>query len=287
MLLTMTRYLSLVFCLLLAATLVAQPARPDVIFQTDGNTIEAIVVEVAADHVQYRKFSSPQGAIYKLATAQVQRIEYPNGVVDDFQAPLEADRPLPFIERAAEPVSYQFTTTRSPDAAEGAPPPPAETEKRSRRRYRNAEEASFGGEGSLGTRRYVRNRGVPVELPARTVTGLEFSRIPMDSLLLDERSADQYEGVYEWQGSDFASPNARVAWKMEWDNVELTPKVWTGYSWRSPPRGHKKVRLKGNELMLGGVKAGEFVMLENNGKVARGFLYTSDKGRELFLWKVE
>ncbi|MGB3616604.1 MAG: hypothetical protein WBA12_00670 [Catalinimonas sp.] len=279
------RHLVPLFCtLLLAVSAAAQTSQPDIIRKIDGGTIEALVVEVSATDIQYRKFTSPQGAVYKIPTEEVQRVEYPNGMVDDFQAPLPKDRPLPYIEVASEPIAYAFSSsTRTPTDAGDA----STDEGRRGGRYSNYEEYAFGsGEGKSGKRKYLRG-GVAVELPARTVTGLEYNRIPMDSLLVDERSVDQYEGVYEWQGNNFASANAKVAWKMEWDNIELMPLQWTGYSWRTPAAAERRVRLKGNELFLGGRKAGEFVMLERGNKVARGFLYTSDTGRELFLWKVE
>ncbi|WP_143017303.1 hypothetical protein [Catalinimonas alkaloidigena] len=266
--------------------------KPDIIYKTDGTTLESIVVEISPTEIQYRRFSSPQGAIFKMSTDKVRKIEYPNGMVDDFDAPLSPDRPLPYIDRA-EPAPV-FTNTPSSQSA-GIEMDPigddeervegSEERERSRKRYRVAN--TENAEMVMKKRKYMRGPDIPVELPARSVTGLDIVRVRLDSLLQDERPVGEYAGVYEWQGVDFASPNARVAWKIEWDNVYLNPKEWTGYSWRSHPKADKKVKIKGNELFVGGTKLGDFVMLERGDKIVRGFLYTSNNGRELFLWKVE
>ena len=65
-------------CLLSLATW-AQTRKPDLIHKKDKSVIEAIIVEIDDEQVQYRKFSSPTGPIFGIKRSELSKIIYSNG----------------------------------------------------------------------------------------------------------------------------------------------------------------------------------------------------------------
>ena len=56
----------------------------DVIIKLDGTEIEVYVDEISDSIIQYRRYDNPTGPIYKLSTSSIARIEYENGVVEEY-----------------------------------------------------------------------------------------------------------------------------------------------------------------------------------------------------------
>ncbi|MCB2209215.1 MAG: hypothetical protein KQH67_13065 [Bacteroidetes bacterium] len=56
----------------------------DVITKTDGTEIEAIVLKVSDDEIEYRKFDNQEGPIYSVSRDKVFMINYSNGSKDVF-----------------------------------------------------------------------------------------------------------------------------------------------------------------------------------------------------------
>ncbi len=65
-------------CLLSLGTW-AQTRKPDLIHKKDKSVIEAIIVEIDDDQIQYRKFSSPTGPIFGIKRSELSKIIYSNG----------------------------------------------------------------------------------------------------------------------------------------------------------------------------------------------------------------
>ena len=124
-----------------------------------------------------------------------------------------------------------------------------------------------------------------MEIPGKAVTGLDFDRVAMENIRADVRSVDEYAGEYQWRRS--AKGPREIAYLMEWDNVNLVAKEWTGYSWRYKGNSERDVKLRGNKLIAMGKTLGTFVKFDANGKEMRGFLVEAEDGKDLFLWKVK
>ncbi len=75
--------LSLIFCLLCFA-------RPlhgqDIIFKTDGTTIETKVLEINPDNIRYNRYENPEGPRYTILKNEVIKIKYENGTEEIFAA---------------------------------------------------------------------------------------------------------------------------------------------------------------------------------------------------------
>jgi Outer membrane protein beta-barrel domain len=69
---------TLLFCLLSLATW-AQTRKPDLIHKKDKSVIEAIIVEIDDEQIQYRKFSSPTGPVFGIKRNELSKIVYSNG----------------------------------------------------------------------------------------------------------------------------------------------------------------------------------------------------------------
>ncbi len=69
---------TLLFCFLSLAAW-AQTRKPDLIHKKDKSVIEAIIVEIDDEQIQYRKFSSPTGPIFGIKRSELSKIIYSNG----------------------------------------------------------------------------------------------------------------------------------------------------------------------------------------------------------------
>ena len=63
-----------------AASLLGQ----DIILFRDGNSVEAIVVEITQTEIKYKKFKNPNGPLYTKSQSDVQSIKYAYGEVEEF-----------------------------------------------------------------------------------------------------------------------------------------------------------------------------------------------------------
>ena len=68
--------------LLLVAALcgVLTAAAQDLIVKTDATKVEAKVTEITPDAVRYKRFSNPDGPTYVLPVADIDYIQYANGL---------------------------------------------------------------------------------------------------------------------------------------------------------------------------------------------------------------
>ncbi|MEZ5173547.1 MAG: hypothetical protein R2850_08575 [Bacteroidia bacterium] len=89
----MKNLLLLTFALLATVALNAQ----DIIYTTDGETIESKVSEVGKKEIRYKKFSNPQGPNYSIELSRVERVVYENGSIDKFNT---------VQEKKSSPFSY-------------------------------------------------------------------------------------------------------------------------------------------------------------------------------------
>lgn len=83
----------------------------DLILRRDSVSIEAKISEISPEEVRYKRFSNPDGPTYVLPTAEILRIRYANGEVDEFAAdpvPSAAPQPAAPAHEAEEyaPRSY-------------------------------------------------------------------------------------------------------------------------------------------------------------------------------------
>ena len=62
----------------------------DRIITYDGETIEAIIVDIAPGVVKYRKYDQPQGPVFSVALSQVEKVVYEQGKTVVFSRPEQA-----------------------------------------------------------------------------------------------------------------------------------------------------------------------------------------------------
>ena len=85
------------FGLLLVVSITSTFAQ-DIIILKNGNDIQAIVLEIGADDVKYKKFDNPNGPSYTLRKSEIFTIRYENGSKDVFNevvAPIPTTPPTP------------------------------------------------------------------------------------------------------------------------------------------------------------------------------------------------
>ncbi|MFN9108868.1 MAG: hypothetical protein ACK5XN_02145 [Bacteroidota bacterium] len=105
-------------------------AGQDLITRKTGEDIQAIVLEVGANEVKYRKFDNPEGPIYVLLKKEILMIRYKNGSKDVF---IESSQAAPLVDpnedsvikttpakpeedwenRGAQDARYNYTGARS------------------------------------------------------------------------------------------------------------------------------------------------------------------------------
>lgn len=56
----------------------------DIILFRDGNSVEAVVVEITQTEIKYKKFKNPNGPLYTKSQSDVQSIKYAYGEVEEF-----------------------------------------------------------------------------------------------------------------------------------------------------------------------------------------------------------
>ncbi|MES2731451.1 MAG: hypothetical protein V4714_06870 [Bacteroidota bacterium] len=255
-----------------------QNIKPDKIVKRDKKVIEAIVQEVTMNgEISYKKFTSPKGALFKIPVKDVASIEYASGYIDEFP-----DEPV--IIQAPAPTTPASSRDSKPATAteETSAPVLAKTEPKPVPTVASVKEAKNTASTKTESRK-VSNKGV--EISSKAVTGLDYDRVPMENLQADVRSADEYAGEYQWR-RNVKGPR-ETAYLIAWDNVNLSPKEWTGYSWRHKGKSERDVKLKGNKLIVSGKTLGSFVKFDANGKEMRGFMIESEDGKDLFLWKIK
>ena len=88
-----------------STSIVESTLAPDVITLKNGEEIQALVQEIGADHVEYKKFDNPNGRNYTLKRSEIFMIRYANGRKDVF-----ADSPVPV---ATSPPHTMITEQQS------------------------------------------------------------------------------------------------------------------------------------------------------------------------------
>lgn len=102
--------------LILVLCTVSWARAQDRIVRRDSTVIEARVLLITPDEVQYKRFSNPDGPTYVLPLAAVHRIVYPNGDCDLFIAPASGTvEPLAASRSAGEAVPMQNESAANVD----------------------------------------------------------------------------------------------------------------------------------------------------------------------------
>lgn len=310
----MKKLLLLLFlCVFQAAS--AQNA-PDKITKKDKTTIDAVVLEISKNEIQYKKFSSPKGATFTVPTTEVANIVYASGYIDVMDAdnspvasPVVKSTTLEPKAAATEPVAKAdepaTKQTPQPEAQ-----PVAEAGKKAKREkkekkekkpkgendfkfgdaQKNSGEATAASDESKTTVTKLDGKQESIVLPSSDFTGLDIEKLPKTGLDKDERLPAEYAGEYQWKSSD--KGGRETAWLFEWDNVTLVVKEWMGYGWRVHASDPKDIKLSGNKLTVKKKPMGEFVRFGRGGQEIRGFRPELDKkarkaGKpDLFLIKV-
>lgn len=289
-----------VFLLFISQWALAQTA-PDKIQKKDKTEIDAIVLEISKNEIQYKKFSSPKGATYSIPTADVSSIVYSSGYIDVMDAD-EAAIAAPVVKNTTmepknttvepvtknttaepkdEPVAKNETTEKKPKK-EKKEPKVAKSEK-------NTREAA-SGDDSKTTVTKLDGKQEAIVLPSSDFTGLDIDKLPKNGLDKDERLPAEYAGEYQWKTSDRGG--RETAWLFEWDNITLVAKEWMGYGWRVHSNNPKDIKLEGNKLVVKKKVLGYFVKFNRGGQEIRGFQPMVDKKakkegkQDLFLIKV-
>jgi len=74
----------------------------DIILFRDGNSVEAIVVEITQTEIKYKKFKNPNGPLYTKSQSDVQSISYAYGEVEEFAKPTKT---LPVAKNTEDEVA--------------------------------------------------------------------------------------------------------------------------------------------------------------------------------------
>jgi hypothetical protein len=82
-----TVFLLLLFC-------ISFTYGQDIIKKHNGETIEALIVDISPGVIKYRKFDKPHGSVYSIARDQVEQITYQNGKTVVFEEEEKSDRPV-------------------------------------------------------------------------------------------------------------------------------------------------------------------------------------------------
>lgn len=66
----------------------------DIILKHDGETIEALIVDISPGVIKYKKFDKPNGSVYSITRDQVQQITYQNGKILSFEIEEQKVKPI-------------------------------------------------------------------------------------------------------------------------------------------------------------------------------------------------
>ncbi len=300
--------LLLSLCVLQVAS--AQNA-PDKITKKDKTTIDAIVLEISKNEIQYKKFSSPKGATFTVLTTDVSNIVYASGYIDVMDAdnspvasPVVKNSTVEPAVTTVEPVAKAnepvIDETAQPVAEAKAEKKPKKEKKEKKQKgeedfkfgnaQKNSGEATASSDESKTTVTKLDGKQESLILPSSDFTGLDIDKLPKSGLDKDERLPAEYAGEYQWKSSD--KGGRETAWLFEWDNITLIVKEWMGYGWRVHSSNPKDIKMNGNKLTVKKKTVGEFVKFSRGGQEIRGFRPELDKkakkaGKpDLFLIKV-
>ena len=115
--------LTLALALLLAGSAAAQ----DRIVKRDATVIEANVLQISQQEIQYKRFSNPDGPTYLLPVAEIDYIQYPNGERDTFAPAAPEATPEVAPEAAAKPAEVTAAPAAPAAAPASAPDATADT----------------------------------------------------------------------------------------------------------------------------------------------------------------
>ncbi|MDJ1466369.1 hypothetical protein QNI19_33355 [Cytophagaceae bacterium DM2B3-1] len=294
---------NLLFVLLLFIShwAIAQKA-PDKIQKKDKSVIDALVVEISKNEIQYKKFSSPNGATFSIPTSEVSSIVYSSGYIDVMDADESVAAPV-VKNTTMDPKSTTVEPVTKPETGKEGPAEPIATtepekkEKKEKKPKKEPEtksndtrEASVSGDESKTTVTKLDGKQETIVLPSSDFTGLDIDKLPKSGLEKDERLPAEYAGEYQWKTSERGG--RETAWLFEWDNITLIAKEWMGYGWRVQSNNPKDIKLDGNKLVVKKKVIGYFVKFSRGGQEIRGFQPVVDKKakkdgkQDLFLIKV-
>ncbi len=294
----MRKFLFILFVCL--GQLALAQSTPDKINKKDKTIIDAIVVEISKNEIQYKKFSSPNGATFSVPTAEVSSIVYASGYIDVMDV---SDAPVasPIVKNTTiEPRTTTDTSVHTPSKTDATNTSPtvsetASAEKKAKKSKNKAatgpvERSPASGDESKTTVTKLDGKQEAISLPSSDFTGLDIDKIPKSGLDKDERLPAEYAGEYQWKSSD--KGGREIAWLFEWDNVTLIAKEWMGYGWRVHSSKPKEIKMDGNKLVIKKKVIGRFVRFSRGGQEIRGFepelskKEKKDKKAKLFLIKV-
>ena len=75
----------LIFCLASAGSISAQSRKNDNILKRDSSVIEAVILTVTDQTIQYKKVSDPQGPVFHILKNDVAKVIYGNGETETFK----------------------------------------------------------------------------------------------------------------------------------------------------------------------------------------------------------
>lgn len=122
----MKTLLSLLLILSLYSGISAQVSKPDIIFKKDQKRIDAVIIEVALDHVKYHLFEDSLMLRQSIKKTEIARIVYANGAIESFETPgseayfstdslnpppvePRVTRPAPTTSQAGYPRRFNYT----------------------------------------------------------------------------------------------------------------------------------------------------------------------------------
>lgn len=102
----------------------------DLVLKKDKTRIEATIVEITEDAVQYKRFDFQDGPLYNIKKSEVFMIVYKNGLTESFDPPAPVSAaPAPRPTRSATPAQM-ITKLVTPPAISPAPQPAVADEPR-------------------------------------------------------------------------------------------------------------------------------------------------------------
>ncbi|MDR0812024.1 MAG: hypothetical protein LBN23_07130 [Paludibacter sp.] len=72
--------LSVILLCLIFGTAAAQ----DLIIKSNGDSVQAKLLEISSKEIKYKRFNNPDGPLYTLSTSEVKRIKYESGLIEEY-----------------------------------------------------------------------------------------------------------------------------------------------------------------------------------------------------------
>ncbi|RLD41391.1 MAG: hypothetical protein DRI89_09875 [Bacteroidetes bacterium] len=87
-------------------------AAQDVIYMSNGNTINAVVLKISEELIQFKKEENRDGPIYEKSLKNIDSIRYKNGFVESFTAQLVLNS---YLEETTDKIIFNSIDSTSVD----------------------------------------------------------------------------------------------------------------------------------------------------------------------------